>query len=150
MTLFVRRRPNAVDLGPGLAIEGKHQHPVPAAFIGREERNPARRIRHGRFVVHDDIAVLVLLRPRFLDVPVAGEGVAAEAVKYCPGSTGRHFMSIDTLDGAARQMDRFSSAAAFDGFANVVAAASDAEIPVRPARTWLLRIGWRRHGLLEL
>jgi hypothetical protein len=48
--------------------------------------------------------------------------------------------------------DRFSSAAAFDGWRNVPRAESDATeraVTSQP-RTWLLREGWRRHGLLSL
>jgi REP element-mobilizing transposase RayT len=46
-------------------------------------------------------------------------------------------------------LDPHSSAAAFDGWASprTTLVASDA---VSPPRTWLLRVGWRRGGLLEV
>jgi hypothetical protein len=49
---------------------------------------------------------------------------------------------------AARWLDPYSSAGSFDGWRRA-SASSDATAPVAAARTWLLRIGWRRHGLLD-
>ena len=52
-------------------------------------------------------------------------------------------------------VDPYSSGRYFDGWANVrprpppTARACDCEPPVAPARSWLLRTGWRRHGLLR-
>jgi hypothetical protein len=48
--------------------------------------------------------------------------------------------------------DRFSSATAFDGWRNAPPGESDAKTRTvtSPPRTWLLREGWRRHGLLSL
>ena len=58
-------------------------------------------------------------------------------------------------------VDFWSSAYYFDGFANVGAAAEEPPLepgariidergpPVTPARSWLLRVGWRRHGLIH-
>lgn len=42
-------------------------------------------------------------------------------------------------------MDPLSTAAEFDGWSK----ARGAEVPARPARSWLLRVGWRRGGLLD-
>ena len=49
-------------------------------------------------------------------------------------------------------IDVFSSAPWFDGFRQriVVRGLEAIARPVAAARTWLLRIGWRRHGLLSL
>ena len=49
------------------------------------------------------------------------------------------------LDGG---VDAFSSAAWFDGFANCTPLATSG--PVRAPRTWLVRVGWRRRGLIRL
>jgi REP element-mobilizing transposase RayT len=49
----------------------------------------------------------------------------------------------------ARGLDAYSSAAWFDGWQTAVATTM-ATPPVARARTWLARIGWRRHGLLEV
>jgi REP element-mobilizing transposase RayT len=56
--------------------------------------------------------------------------------------------------GSPSRFDVLSSARYFDGFTLELAryarrATSEEEPPVAPARTWLLRIGWRRHGLLS-
>ena len=47
--------------------------------------------------------------------------------------------------------DPYSSAAWFDGWSSSSAGQAGAAraSPVAPCRTWLLRIGWRRHGLLR-
>ena len=44
-------------------------------------------------------------------------------------------------------VDEYSSAPRFDGWACEIAAAARAS-PGAPARTWLLRTGWRRDGLI--
>jgi REP element-mobilizing transposase RayT len=48
----------------------------------------------------------------------------------------------------SKGVDRFSSARWFEGF--VSAAISDEASPVVRARTWLARVGWRRHGRIAL
>jgi hypothetical protein len=48
-------------------------------------------------------------------------------------------------------LDPCSSGAWFDGWKGVLAVGRlEAASPLPRARTWLLTIGWRRHGLLEL
>jgi hypothetical protein len=49
-------------------------------------------------------------------------------------------------DGAT--LDPFSSAPYFDGFIEATAAPISRDAPVAAPSTWLLRVGWRRHGLL--
>jgi len=46
-------------------------------------------------------------------------------------------------------IDPCSSAQWFDGFRGWTSSARE-ESSVVPARTWLLRVGWKRHGLIEL
>jgi hypothetical protein len=45
-------------------------------------------------------------------------------------------------------LDPLSSAAYFDGFSQRTPAHLSRDAPVAEPSTWLLRIGWRRHGLL--
>jgi hypothetical protein len=45
-------------------------------------------------------------------------------------------------------LDPCSSARWFSGWRNVVP--SLAAAPVRPATTWLMRVGWRMHGLIAI
>ena len=48
------------------------------------------------------------------------------------------------------KLDEASSSAWFDGWArNALSASSLEPPPIAAPRTWLLRIGWRRHGLLD-
>jgi REP element-mobilizing transposase RayT len=52
--------------------------------------------------------------------------------------------------GSRAYLDRYSSAIAFDGWeCSFATPASYAPLPVRPATTWLLRVGWRRHGTID-
>ena len=61
------------------------------------------------------------------------------------------------LMGASAGLDPYSSACHFDGWMTWPGAALPAWLPptgpppppVPPPRTWLLRVGWRRHGLLS-
>jgi REP element-mobilizing transposase RayT len=50
---------------------------------------------------------------------------------------------------AARGLDPCSSARWFEGWRHVEAAVAGA-VPIAPARTWLARVGWRRHGLIDV
>lgn len=50
-------------------------------------------------------------------------------------------------DPYSRGLDPRSSAGVFDGWQRPPAPPSD-PLPLLPPRTWLLRRGWRRHGLL--
>ena len=52
----------------------------------------------------------------------------------------------------APTLDPFSSARWFDGWEAppVVDSGSRDERPVVPARTWLMRVGWRKHGEIDL
>ena len=47
-----------------------------------------------------------------------------------------------------RQVDRCSSAPWFEGYRDRPPLPADEACPVRGARSWLLRVGWRRHGLI--
>jgi REP element-mobilizing transposase RayT len=49
-----------------------------------------------------------------------------------------------------RWFDPFSSAPWFDGWESPLAIDEPKPCPVAPAQTWLLRRGWRRHGLINL
>jgi REP element-mobilizing transposase RayT len=64
------------------------------------------------------------------------------ALVYVLNNFKKHVRGAQGLDGC-------SSAAWFSGWRNVVPA-SLATAPVAQGRTWLARVGWRRHGLLEI
>ena len=50
--------------------------------------------------------------------------------------------------GAPTLLDPCSSAGSFDGY-HEQNCPSERDAAARPPRTWLLRVGWRRHGLLS-
>ena len=59
----------------------------------------------------------------------------------------------ESLHWSETYIDPFSSARYFDGFTSGVGPPrlrnSDRALPVAAAQTWLLRTGWRRHGLID-
>jgi hypothetical protein len=67
------------------------------------------------------------------------------ALCYVMHNARRHGLRI--LDG----LDRFASGAWFDGWRERFTVSNrPAVVPVAAASTWLLRVGWHRHGLLSL
>ena len=50
----------------------------------------------------------------------------------------------------AARLDPCSSAPWFDGFREAVGAVAAVAAPVHAPRTWLVRVGWRRHGLVSI
>lgn len=78
------------------------------------------------------------------------------SLAYVLGNAHHHSFQLGAPPPVA-WIDRHSSAPWFDGFveADAVARAlgvrglSAGPPPVLPATTWLLRIGWRRHGLID-
>ncbi len=78
------------------------------------------------------------------------------ALRYVLLNARRHVGKARARVMRAVRLDRASSGQWFDGWkrdaVRVTGAARDprpAEPPVARARTWLLRVGWRRHGLLD-
>ena len=59
------------------------------------------------------------------------------------------------MEGPPRRTDRYSSGPYFGGWdtgppaVGTVPFPEDGVLPVRPARSWLLREGWKRGGLLS-
>jgi hypothetical protein len=63
----------------------------------------------------------------------------------------RHALAYVLLNGRRHGVtsvgiDPCSSGAWFDGWVGLSVPAPDASAAVAAARTWLLRVGWRRHG----
>ena len=65
------------------------------------------------------------------------------ALAYVLGNARKH--GVKLLDA----VDPFSSAPWFDGWSDRSSVHESRAAPVARARTWLLRIGWQRHGLLR-
>jgi hypothetical protein len=73
------------------------------------------------------------------------------AIRYVL-QNGRKHMAEGQEIAVPHAIDLFTSAPWFDGFREpIVVHGIEKELrPVIPARTWLLRKGWRRHGLLAV
>jgi hypothetical protein len=75
------------------------------------------------------------------------------ALGYVLGNWRKH--RVDRAHDEETRLDPYASGASFDGWSETAARgpaaapAGGAGLPVRPPRSWLLRLGWRRHGLLD-
>ena len=73
------------------------------------------------------------------------------ALKYVLQNA-RHHAARGRMVDARAPVDLFSSAPWFDGFRQPIRFRGLEAVvcPIADARTWLLRVGWRRHGLLDI
>ena len=74
------------------------------------------------------------------------------ALRYVLLSARRHAARAGKVMASAVRLDPASSARWLDGWRRTVPCepAATSSCAVAGARTWLLRVGWRRHGLLDL
>ena len=79
------------------------------------------------------------------------------ALRYVLLNARRHLGAVRATVASSIRLDPASSARWFDGWKpasdavlNTIARSTAAHLrPVARARTWLLTVGWRRHGLLD-
>ena len=72
------------------------------------------------------------------------------ALAYVLLNARRHAAKLARRLDAATRIDPASSGRWFDGWRTRLAARAGCDPPaVAPARTWLLRVGWRRRGLID-
>ena len=73
------------------------------------------------------------------------------ALRYVLGNA-RHHAALGRMVAVPQAIDTYTSAPWFDGFREtIVVRGIEAVVrPVTEAHTWLLTIGWRRHGLLSV
>ena len=67
------------------------------------------------------------------------------ALRYVLNNARRHGLKV-----APGKADPFTSAKWFDGWKGFDPFPRMGRVPVELARTWLLRVGWRKHGLLPV
>jgi REP element-mobilizing transposase RayT len=136
------------------SLQGNHAHLIVEAHdrdaLGRGMMGIACRLakavnrvarRTGR-VFADRYHVRLLPTPREV----------RSALRYVLLNARRHAATArKTLSNVAVQLDPASSGRWFDGWLRRVPEEGTARAPaaVARARTWLLRVGWRRHGLLD-
>jgi REP element-mobilizing transposase RayT len=85
-----------------------------------------------------------VLADRFHERVLATPRQVRNALRYVFGNARKHGVRF-----GAREIDPCSSAACFDGWDGPIRVARSFAPPVRAARTWLLRVGWRRGGPLD-
>lgn len=108
-----------------------------------------RVTEHSGRVLADRYHMRLLRTPR--EVHHALRYVLLNARKHSSGARRAAARAMDVV------LDRASSARWFDGWKTGSGAAPSAPVsaagrikaPVARARTWLLSVGWRRHGLLD-
>ena len=89
---------------------------------------------------------------RYPDRALTSPREVRNALAYVLGNGKHHAAAGRMVAAVAQHLDVFSSAPWFDGFREpiTVRGIDTREPPLAAARTWLLRIGWRRHGLLSV
>jgi hypothetical protein len=104
----------------------------------------ARKALAARFPVH----VTVKLREH---LPPLRRRDAHAALRYVLGNA-RHHAAEGRMVAVPQAIDSYTSAPWFDGFREtIVVRGLEAVVrPVTVAHTWLLEVGWRRHGLLSV
>jgi hypothetical protein len=132
----------------GYSIQRDHLHLLveadDRAALGRGMKSIAARVaravnrvlRRSGKVLRDRYHLHVLKTP--LEVRRAWAYVLNNARKHLGARAPR-----------AGRIDPASSGPWFDGWRDGVVALARSPAPVARAATWLLRVGWRRHGLLD-
>jgi len=121
------------------SVQGNHIHMVAEApdarALGRGMKGLAGRIAKGlnRLMARSGAIFADRYHARLLRTPRE----VRNAIVYVLNNARKHF--------GLRHLDPFSSAAWFDGWRERVATSADPPLVAR-ARTWLLGVGWRRHG----
>jgi putative transposase len=62
----------------------------------------------------------------------------------------RHREDVNTPGAENALVDPYSTAASFDGWRDLDEVPTWDRLPSAEPRTWLLRVGWRRHGLISV
>ncbi len=86
---------------------------------------------------------------RYHDRVLASPREVRNALVYVLGN-GRKHAAAGRMVAVPQAIDTYTSAPWFDGFREhiTVRGLDGIERPLADARTWLLRVGWRRHGLI--
>jgi putative transposase len=84
-----------------------------------------------------------VLRERFHDHQLRTPRETHHALRYVLNNALKHGVLSTGLDPV-------SSAAMFEGWSDRSRSPTPTDGTVRPAQTWLLRVGWRKHGLIAV
>ena len=97
-----------------------------------------------------------VLEDRYHAVTLRTPAQVRAALAYVLGNWRRHGEDL-RVPGPRRRTDRYSSGPFFDGWdtpppglgPTALPWPDDGPLRIRPARSWLLRIGWKQHGFLS-
>ena len=127
------------------SVLGNHVHLIvearDAAALGRGMKSLGARLARAVNRVFGRRGPV--LEDRYHSRPLRTPREVRAALRYVLLNARRH-----ARKPGGRRLDPASLGRWFDGWRGRVAAAADAPA-VAPAHTWLLREGWRRHGLLD-
>jgi hypothetical protein len=137
------------------SLQGNHAHLVveatDAAALGRGMKAIAARLARAVNRVARRRGPVLADRYHLRLLPTPKE--VRNALRYVLLNARRHAASVRSTIRRRASIDRASSARWFDGWKRPLTSderdASEQRPPVARARTWLLSVGWRRHGLLD-
>ena len=85
---------------------------------------------------------------RYHRVDITSPRQARNALAYVLNNWRRHCEDVNTPGAENVLIDPYSTAASFDGWRDLDEVPTWDRLPSATPRTWLLRVGWRQHGLL--
>lgn len=141
------------------SLQGNHAHLIVEArdrdALGRGMKAIGARLARAvnRVASRDGRVLADRYHVRLLPTPKE----VRSALRYVLLNARRHAAAVKSRAAVAARvrLDPASSGRWFDGWKRIVSSpeawelARDARPSVARARTWLLRVGWRRHGLLD-
>jgi REP element-mobilizing transposase RayT len=135
------------------SIQANHLHLIveaaTAADLGRGMKSLGSRL--ARAVNRVFVRTGPVLADRFHAHVLRSPREVRNAVAYVLCNARRHAAKLGRRLSSRAGIDPASSGRWFDGWRQARAREPAADLPaVAPARTWLLRIGWRRYGLIDL
>jgi REP element-mobilizing transposase RayT len=138
------------------SLQGNHAHliveAVDADALGRGMKSIGARLARAVNRISGHHGPVLAERYHLHLLPTPTE--VRNALRYVLLNARRHAASARAALGGPIGLDPASSARWFDGWNRSVPGASEvraagADPPVARARTWLLAVGWRRHGLID-
>jgi hypothetical protein len=136
------------------SLQGNHAHLIVEArdreALGRGMKSIAARVARAvnRISGHKGPVMSDRYHLRMLATPKE----VRNALRYVLLNARHHVEAVKRTAEKALRMDPASSGRWFNGWKNRPADCREdeaAERPVATARTWLLAVGWRRHGLID-
>jgi REP element-mobilizing transposase RayT len=136
-----------------LSIQGSHIHYLVEASSKRALAKGMQRLNNltARAINRAFGRKGSLFAYRYHATPITSPRQARNALAYVLNNWRRHNEDENSARMRYVAVDTYASGYSFTGWSNVAAGAPAGHytLPVDPARTWLLDIGWRRHGTID-